>query len=377
MTRLWHLPAMANAHSHAFQRDLRGVAERPAPAAAGADDFWSWREAMYARASALEPDSMRAAASRAYAEMAGAGYGAVGEFHYVHHQPDGTPYPDPNAMAKAVAEAALAAGLRIVLLPAAYARGGAGRAPAPGQRRFCDRTVAEFLARVDALRAWAPAGVSVGVAAHSVRAVPADWLEAIAAYAQARGIVRHVHAHEQPRELEECRAEHGCSPIALLARTGFLGPRAAIIHGTHVDANDIDLLAASGTAVVMCPTTEGSLGDGVPPALAYRDAGVPLAIGSDSNVRIDPFEEVRELETLARRERRTRFALLAHHGDLWGAVAAAGRAVLGLAEADVGTVALDADHPQLAGIAEADLPRAAATCASAAVVAAPAAAICP
>jgi formimidoylglutamate deiminase len=199
-----------------------------------------------------------------------------------------------------------------------------------------------------------------------VRAVPASWLEAIAAYADAHGLVRHVHAHEQPRELEECRAEHGMSPIALLHRTGFLGHRTSLIHGIHVDADDVRRLAETDTIVVSCPTTEGSLGDGHFPALVYRDAGVRIAIGSDSNVRVDPFEETRELETLARRERRTRHALLAAHGDLWRELAANGRAGLGIEHA--GTVAVDRDHPDLAGVEDADLPLAVATCASAAVV---------
>jgi formimidoylglutamate deiminase len=366
--RLHALPAMVNAHSHAFQRDLRGAAERPAPEAHAADDFWSWREAMYRLAASHDPDSMREAAGRVYAEMAAAGYGAVGEFHYVHHRPDGTPYDQPNAMAIAVAEAAVRAGLVSVLLPAAYHRAGWNRPPTPRQRRFCDPDVETYLARVDALRTWAAGrdGVHVGVAAHSVRAVPASWLEAISAYADAHGLVRHVHAHEQPRELEECRAEHGVSPIALLDRTGFLGPRSSLVHGIHVDADDVRRLADSGTIVVSCPTTEGSLGDGDFPALVYRDAGVRIAIGSDSNVRVDPFEETRELETLARRERRTRHALLATYGDLWGELAANGRASLGID--DAGTVRVDRSHPELAGVADADLALAVATCASAAVV---------
>jgi formimidoylglutamate deiminase len=365
------LGAMANAHSHAFQRDLRGVGERPAPEAHAADDFWSWRTAMFALAGALEPDTMREVARRTYAEMGAAGYGAVGEFHYVHHRPDGTPYPEPNAMAHAVAEAAHAEGLAIVLLPAAYHRNGWDGGDRPltgGQRRFGDPDVATFLDRVDALRAWAADrdGVEVGVAAHSVRAVPADWLEAIAAHADAHGLVRHVHAHEQPRELDECRAEHGCSPIELLHRTGFLGPTTSVVHAIHVEAGDIARLAESGSIVVSCPTTEGNLGDGHPPALALHEAGIRLAIGSDENVRIDPFEEVRELETLARRERRTRHALLARTGDLWGATRAAGLASLGLA--DAGTVELDRGHPSLRGVADEDLALAVATCATAAAV---------
>jgi len=375
MSRPFAVPAMPNAHSHAFQRDLRGAAERPAPEAHAADDFWTWRETMFALADALDPDSMRDVAGRVYAEMVAAGYGVVGEFHYVHHQPDGTPYDEPNAMAHAVAEAAVEQGLGIVLLPAAYHRNGwdgEDRPSRPGQQRFCDPDVESFLLRVDDLRAWARdrPGVSVGIAAHSVRAVPAPWLGAIAAYAQRHDLVRHVHAHEQPRELDECRAEHGRTPIELLADTGFLGQRTSIIHGVHVSARDIELLRASATIVVSCPTTEGSLGDGHLPAMAYRDAGVRLAIGSDSQVRIDPFEEVREMETLARRERGTRHALLAASGDLWGQLCANGRASLGLGADDdaAGTIAVDLEHPDLRGVAPRDAILALATCASAGVV---------
>jgi formimidoylglutamate deiminase len=364
---------MVNAHSHAFQRDLRGAAERPSPDAHAADDFWSWRTAMFALAGSLTPETMRDVAGRVYRQMAAAGYGTVGEFHYVHHQPDGTPYDEPNAMAHAVAEAAVEAGLHVVLLPAAYHRNGwdgADRPPVAGQRRFCDPDVETFLGRVDALRAWASGrdGVDVGVAAHSVRAVPASWLEAIAAYADQHGLPRHVHAHEQRRELEECHAEHGCSPIALLERTGFLGPAASVVHGIHVDDGDVAALARTRTTVVSCPTTEGNLGDGHLPAMRYRDAGVRLAIGSDSQVRVDPFEEVRELETGARRERQLRHALLAAHGDLWGELAANGLASLGLPADRAPTIEVDLDHPDLAGIAEDDLPAALATCASAGVV---------
>lgn len=363
------IAAMPNAHSHAFQLGLRGIGERPAPDAHAQDDFWSWRTEMFRLASTHDPDSMRAVAQTLYTEMVAAGYGAVGEFHYVHHQPDGTPYEQPNVMAFAVAEAAEAAGLEIVLLPAAYHRNG-DRPLQPGQVRFCDPDVESYLARVDALRAWAEdrEHVHVGVAAHSVRAVPAEWLRAIAEYADTHDLVRHVHAHEQRRELAECEAEHGCTPIELLARTGFLGERTSIIHGVHVTDADIQHLADTRTIVVSCPTTEGNLGDGHLPALRYRDAGVRLAIGSDSQVRIDPFEEARELETLARRERETRFALLSHYGDLWAELVANGRASLGLEATPERRVAIDTAHPQLAGVAPQDLPRALVTAASAAVV---------
>jgi formimidoylglutamate deiminase len=362
------LPAMVNAHSHAFQRDLRGAAERPAPEAHAADDFWSWREAMYSLANELDPDSIESVSRATYDEMAAAGYGAVGEFHYVHHRPDGTPYDDPNAMAKATARAAQGAGLQIVLLPAAYARAGPGKPPEPRQRRFCDPSPEAFLARVDALATWAETqpGVAVGVAAHSTRAVPSEWLEAIAEHSESHGLVRHVHAAEQPRELEEIRAEHGCSPIELLERTGFLGPLASVVHAIHVSPRDIELIWASGATIVSCPTTEGNLGDGHPPLLKFRDAGIPIAIGSDSNVRIDPFEEARELETLARREGLTRHALLAATDDLWADLCRAGARSLGIGTA--GEIEIDTEHPDLKGVAPEDLSLALATCASAGVV---------
>ena len=371
MNRRARIPAMANAHSHAFQLDLRGIGER---VGRPGDDFWSWRTEMYRLAGSHDTASMHAVGERVYGQMAAAGYGAVGEFHYVHHQPDGTPYQEPNAMAIALAEAAIAAGLEITLLPAAYHRAGwagADLAPAPGQVRFCDASAEAFLERVDGLREWAAgvAGVSVGVAAHSTRAVPASWLEAIAQYAERHGLVRHVHASEQRRELEQIQQEHGCSPIELLARTGFLGPRTSVIHAIHVDDHDVQLLAGSDSIVVTCPTTEANLGDGVLPGLRYRDAGVRLAIGTDEQIRIDPFEELREMETLARREGQTRDALLAAaDGDLWGATLTNGRASLGLRDAEPGTIDLDLDHPDLAGVAERDLGLALATCASAGVV---------
>ena len=366
------IPAMVNAHSHAFQIDLRGAGERPAPAAHGADDFWSWRTEMFRLASRHDPDSMRDAGARAYAQMARAGYGAVGEFHYVHHQPDGTPYEEPNAMALALIDAALEQGLEIVLIAAAYHRAGwngGDLPPVEGQRRFCDPDVEAYLERVEALRTWAEhrPGVHVAVAAHSVRAVPASWIEAIATYSRAHGLVRHVHACEQRRELDECAAEHGCTPIELLERTGFLGPAASVVHAIHVDERDIALLARASTTVISCPTTEGNLGDGYLPALRYREAGVPIAIGTDSQVRIDPFEEARELETGARREGLTRHGLLAASGDLWGALVAAGRDSLGL-QGPAAEIGVDPAHPDLAGVELHDLPYALATCASSAVV---------
>jgi formimidoylglutamate deiminase len=367
------VPAGVNAHSHAFQHDLRGVAERLSPEGRDAGDFWTWRQAMYALADSLDPERMREVAVRCYRAMRAAGYRAVGEFHYVHHRPDGRPYEEPNAMALALADAAEEAGIRLVLLPAAYARAGwdgADLAPTPRQRRFCDPDTGAFIARVDELRrslAGRP-GVSVGVAAHSPRAVPASWLREIARYAAEAGIVRHVHAAEQPRELDEVRAEHGCTPIELLAETGFLGPTTSVVHAIHVSDRDVELLAESGSIVVTCPTTEGNLGDGWFPALRHATAGVRIAVGSDQNLRLDPFEEARELESGARREGLTRHALVARHGgDLWGALHDAGRASLGLDE-ELPEIEVDRGHADLAGVRDEDLGAALVTSASAAVV---------
>ena len=236
----------------------------------------------------LSPDSMREASRRCYGEMLSAGYTSVTEFHYVHHRPDGTTYKDPNALAKAVVLASEDAGIRLLLLPVAYARG--------GLPRFRDQSVQSFLARVDALREWSEGRplVQVGVAAHSVRAVPREWLEEIRKYAQ--DLPLHIHADEQLREIEECQAEHGLRPVELLAQTGFLGPDTTLVHATHADGRELDLLSEHGASVCACPTTEGNLGDGFLPAEEILERGIPLSVGSDSHIRIDPFEELREIE---------------------------------------------------------------------------------
>src|SRR4051812_13424513 len=249
------LPGFTNAHSHAFQRALRGRVERVDPQHPH-DDFWTWREAMYQAATALDPDGAYDVARLLYGEMVAAGYTAVGEFHYPHHQPDGTPYPDPNAMARATVAAARDAGIEIVLLMCAYARAGAGKPPTPGQLRFCDPTASAYLLRVEDLAA----DCQVGLAPHSVRALPREWLEEIARYAETSGMVVHIHANEQRREVEECLDEHGRRPIELLAEVGLLGPRTTIIHATHVTDGELDLLAETGAGVCACPTTEANLG---------------------------------------------------------------------------------------------------------------------
>ncbi|HSI98398.1 MAG TPA: formimidoylglutamate deiminase [Gaiellaceae bacterium] len=317
-------PGFVNAHSHTFQRALRGRA-------AGAD-FWAWRDTMLAEAGRQKPDLVRASYEQTFREMRAAGYTVVGEFHYLG-----------LAEAHAAVEAAAAAGIELVLLHAAYARG--------GLPRFRQQSAAAYLRELEELRG---SGVRVGVAPHSVRACPADWLEEIARYAERELLPLHVHADEQPREIEECLAEHGCRPIELLARCACLGERTTVVHATHADGAELDLLASSGSTVCVCPTTEADLGDGFVPAERIRVRGIPLCIGSDSNVRIDPFEELRELEGVARRQtgRRAVFTTdeLLRFGSEQGAHA------LGL-EAWPG-IAIDLGHPALAGVGRGDVPAA-------------------
>jgi formimidoylglutamate deiminase len=266
------LPGFVNAHSHTFQRALRGRA--------AGGDFWAWRETMLAEAERQTPELVRREYERTYREMLAAGYTAVGEFHYLG-------VPEAHAAAEAAAEA----GIAFVLLHVAYASG--------GLPRFRQESVAEFVDQVESLRA---AGIAVGVAPHSIRACPPEWLEEIGRYASSEGLPLHVHADEQPKEIEECLAEHGCRPIELLAQTGCLTERATVVHATHADGVELDLLASTGATICVCPTTEADLGDGFLPAERVRARAIPLSIGSDSNVRIDPFEELRELEGIARRQ---------------------------------------------------------------------------
>ena len=351
------LPGFVNAHSHAFQRMLRGRVERVDPAHPQ-DDFWTWRDEMYRAANAIDPDSAYDVALLLYHEMVAAGYTAVGEFHYPHHQPGGRPYADANAMAKATVAAARDAGIEIVLLMCAYARAGAGKPPTDGQARFCDPSVAAYLERVEALAAEC----RVGLAPHSVRAVPRPWLEEITRFAADSGMVVHIHANEQRREIAECEAEYGMRPIELLADVGLLGPRSTIVHATHVSERELDLLAESGAIVCACPTTEANLGDGFLPAAELLQRGVPICIGSDSNTIIDPLAELREIEHCARRlaERRNVLVPAGDDGPTAYLLEIGGRngaRSLGL-DAPPGELVVDLSHAALARIAPDDLPAA-------------------
>ena len=346
-------PGFVNAHSHAFQRGLRGRVERVDPERPY-DDFWTWRERMYSLAEALDPASIKDASRECYREMLRAGYTKVAEFHYVHHRRDGAPYNDPNALAKSVAEAAEEAGIRLAIHPVAYARGGIPR--------FRDAEVERFLERVDALRGWAKERplVDVGVAAHSVRAVPRGWLERLGEHARKNALSLHIHADEQPREIEECRKEHAMRPVELLAETGFLGPLTTVIHATHADERELGLLADHASGVCACPTTEGNLGDGFLPAEGILERRIALSVGSDSHVRIDPLEELREIETNARRLSGRRNVLVPEADDSpspW--LLRAGWQREGVEAGDAADlVEIDLEHPSVADVEEEDLPSA-------------------
>jgi formimidoylglutamate deiminase len=357
------VPGLVNGHSHAFQRHLRGRVEVREPSAPE-DDFWSWRESMYASAEAIDPRGMRAVAEECFDAGRRAGYTAVGEFHYVHHRPDGTPYEEPNELALAVIEAARAVGVRIVLLMAAYARGGAGRGPTAGQRRFCDPSVEAYLDRVERL-SGAVAGdplVTVGYAPHSLRAVPREWLVAIAAHSAQTGFPVHIHAGEQPREVAESLAEFGLRPIEHLNDCGVLGAGTTVVHATHVSEGELDLLAETESTVCACPTTEANLGDGFLPAAGLWQRDVPVSFGADSNVRLDPFEEARETEGCARRQSGQRNVLVADGDDgpapsLWRCLTEHGSRSLRLAVTGIAPggpadlVALDLEHPEIRAVA--------------------------
>ena len=321
MAETLSLPGFVNAHSHAFQRALRGRTE--------GDDFWGWRDAMLELAASLTVEQVRVGYEQLYREMLNAGYTAVGEFHYLG-----------AAEAHAAVEAASDAGIELVLLLAAYGRGGIDR--------FRQESPAEYLEQLEELRA---AGVRVGVAPHSVRACPRDWLEELGRYAAAESLPLHVHASEQPREIEECLAEHGLRPIELLAETGCLGPHTTVVHATHADARELDLLAEASARVCICPTTEANLGDGFAPVQDLCERGVGICIGSDSNVRIDPLEELRELEGIARRQALRRNVIGPSTLLCFGADE--GAAALGLERWP--DVEIDLGHPSLAGVPEDDV----------------------
>jgi formiminoglutamate deiminase len=338
------LPGLANAHSHAFQRALRG---RTQDAIGGS--FWTWREQMYALADRLDPDSHLALARATFGEMALAGITVVGEFHYVHHGPRGRPYAEPNAMGEAIIQAAAEVGVRLTLIDACYLQGGLDR--------FRDADADAWAARVERLAE--SERVRVGAAIHSLRAVDPDSAAIVAGWAAARGRVVHAHVSEQPRENEQCLAAHGDTPTGLLRDAGALDTTFTAVHATHLTDHDVARLGASRATVCLCPTTERDLADGVGPARRLADAGAALAVGSDSQAVVDLFEEARAIEL----DERLATGVRGHHRahELLSAASAAGYASLGWPEggriapgalADLTTVGLGS--VRLAGTAPRD-----------------------
>lgn len=343
------LPGHASAHSHAFQRAIRGRSHTRRDGAS----FWSWRAQMYRVASELDPDDAYALARFAYAELAACGVTAVGEFHYVHHDPSGTPYADRTILADATIRAARDAGLRITLLRVLYARAGAGRPAEDAQRRFVDPDVEVALGDVDALvgRWRDDPCVRVGLAPHSVRAVPAPWLEAARDFAAARALPLHAHVAEQPREIHECLAEHGRRPVELLDELGLLGERFVAVHATHLRAHEARALG--GSFVCVCRSTERDLGDGAPDVSALRDAGARLCVGVDGYASSDPFEELRALE-LDERTRTGARQVVADGAELLQ-MGLAGYEAIGLT-ADGDEITLDPADLALVGAPDAEGP---------------------
>ncbi|MEC5200246.1 formiminoglutamate deiminase [Arthrobacter sp. PL16] len=330
-------PAAANAHSHAFHRALRGRTHDHG------GTFWTWRDTMYRAAAALTPGLYEELATAAYAEMVTVGWTSVAEFHYVHHHPDGTPYGErdaddagPHAMELALARAAVRAGIRLTLLDTCYLAGGFGQHPEEGQRRFSDGTAERWLERLASLRAsvsglYPEHQVSVGAAIHSVRAVPEDQLAVIAEHLPP-DLPLHIHLSEQPAENDDCLRATGLTPTGLLRRHGLVGNRLSVVHATHVREEDIAALAAAGAVVVLCPTTEADLADGIGPAGDFRGAGARLALGTDQHAVVDPWLEMRALEhgERLRTGRRGHFGPEALHGiAALGGAAAQGRRCAG------------------------------------------------
>lgn len=293
------LPGLVNAHSHSFQRAIRGRTEHRT--SAGRDTFWTWREAMYHAANCLSPEDIHAVARMAFLEMLASGITAVGEFHYLHRAPDGTPYANPNLLGELVLQAAREVGIRIALQRTAYVRAGWRKEPNAGQARFITPRAEDFVADTEALRSTAagayPADSAwVTVAPHSVRAVPLEYLREVAGWARGQGMKVHMHVSEQPAENDACEAEYGVRPIEFLHRHEVLGTGFTGIHAIHITDREIGFLAETGSRICACPTTERNLGDGIGPVERWIEQGVGTCFGSDSNTQIDLLEDARELE---------------------------------------------------------------------------------
>lgn len=289
------VPGFVNTHSHSFQRLIRGKSESRA---VSGKDFWSWRGTMYHAASSLEPKDVYDVARMAFLEMLLAGTTTVGEFHYLHTDKNGAPYEDPNLLCKQVIAAAQSVGIRIVLLRTAYMRSGYQLPPDPGQGRFFESTqpFLDNMSRLISEYAESQGEVRFGIAPHSIRAVPLHNLKEIAAWSRDRDLPLHMHVAEQIAENTACIEEYGATPVALLAREQLLGPDFTAVHAIHISADEIQMLAQARSALCSCPTTERNLGDGILRADDVMRAGIPVALGSDSQAQIDPMEDARQLD---------------------------------------------------------------------------------
>lgn len=345
----WILPGLATAHSHAFQRALRGRTQRHGTAATS---FWSWRDRMYALAARLDPDTLHAVSRFAYTELALSGVTLVGEFHYLHHQYDSTPYANRTELADAVIRAAQNVGIRICLIRTAYLRGGYRQPLVEAQRRFADPSVEEVLQDVETLRARYASDplISIGVAAHSIRAVPINDIVTLADYAEQHELPFHIHICEQQREVEECQAEYGTTPVMLLRDHGVLSPRFVGIHATHLTAEEIQALGIHQSMVCLCRTTERDLGDGLPATSRLREAGTSICVGVDSHASSDAFEELRAVE-LDERSRLEQRHAVADGDELLQMGARTGYAACGIDGQNPGdAIWLQKDDPSLAGL---------------------------
>lgn len=304
------VPGAVNAHSHAFQRLLRG---RTQTASTSEDNFWSWREIMYRAAGTLDAEGIRIASRQAFLEMALSGITTVGEFHYLHHAPDGTPYPDPLAASRAVIAAAGDVGIRLCLIRTIYLRGDFDAPPSELQRRFCDSSLEVACAAIDELIELETPMVSVAVAAHSVRAMSVSDIRG--AKERYRGRAFHLHVSEQPREVDQCLAKTGKTPVALLAQAGVLDAHTTLVHATHLRDGEVQAIASSGATVCICPSTEADLGDGLGPVRELYDAGVPMALGTDGQTLLSLLEEGRRLEMHARLQHQRRNVVTRGGGD--------------------------------------------------------------
>ncbi len=289
------VPGLATAHSHAFQRALRGQTQRRTMQVGS---FWSWRGLMYSLAERLDPDDIFNISRFAFVELAMSGVTAVGEFHYIHHTSDGRPYTNRTVLAEAVIRAAQEAGIRITLIRTAYLRAGHKKELEPAQERFSDASVDSVLSDVDSLNQQFVdmPGVEVALAAHSIRAVPCEQVKQLATYARSHNLPFHMHVAEQQREIEECLIEYGQRPVALLANEGLLDDNFVAVHATHLNSTEIAALGQAQTFICLCRTTERDLGDGLPPVAELVQAGAKLCVGVDSHASPDAFEEIRAVE---------------------------------------------------------------------------------